>query len=104
MSQMEMTVTITGAKRFKDSIEGQPYDFTTVFCQLGLDTSTGNAVGQAGAEYKWGTSENYLKIAPLLEKGNFRAAMTLDQVTTGKVLKTIVTDVRPITQPVAQKV
>lgn len=99
---MEMTVTVTGAKRFKDIVEGKPYDSTTVFCILGMDTSTGNAIGQAGAEYKWGTSDNYALLEPLLKKGPVRAVLTLEQVTSGRVLKTIVTDVRPVTEPAAK--
>lgn len=96
---MEMTVTVTGAKRFKDTVEGKAYDSTTIFCILGLDTSTGDSIGQAGAEYKFGTSDNYQKIAPLLEKGAFRAVVTLEQLTSGKMLKTIVTNVRPVSEP-----
>lgn len=96
---MEMQVTVTGAKRFKDTVEGKAYDSTTVFCLLGMDTTTGDAVGQAGADYKWGASDNFAKIAPLLQKGPFRAVLTLDQVTNGRVQKTICVDVRPLSEP-----
>lgn len=92
---MQQQVYLTGAKYFKGDVEGKPYDSTTLFCLLSLDTSQGTAVGKASAEYKFGTSDNFAMVKNLLRNGPVSVTLEMEQVTTGKATKTIVTGIKP---------
>lgn len=95
---MQLQATLTGAKFFKDEVDGTPYDNCKLYVLLGMDTSNGRCVGQASGEYTYGTSDNYAKVADMLKAGPARVELTLDQVTSGKAIKTIVTDVKLLAQ------
>lgn len=93
-------VTITGALPSKGILEsGVPYDSTKVFVETDLDDSKG--IGTATVEYKWGTSENYQKIAHVLKaaRASGKPALfdaDLEIVTNGKTQRTQVLELRPV--------
>lgn len=91
---MQMQATLTGAKFFKDTVDGNAYDSTKLYVLLGMDTSNGRCIGQSSAEYAFGTSDNYPKVADMLKSGPARVELFMEQVTSGKTIKTIVTDVK----------
>lgn len=93
---MEQIVQLTGVKRFKGEVEGVNYDSTTLFCLLGLDSTSGNAFGKASAEYKFGSSEKFEEVKHLLRNGPVAVTLQLELVTTGKATKTIVVGLKPI--------
>lgn len=99
---MEMQATLTGAKFFKDTVEGTEYDSTKLYVLLGMDTSTGRAIGQASGEYQYGTSENWGKVKEMLKNGPVRVMLDVEQVTSGKNIKTIVNDVKLLAQAPAK--
>lgn len=85
---------VTGIKFFNDDIDGKRYDTTTVYALVGLDESQKRAKGQAGESFKCQTSALYKK----LEGFDFplNCELTLQQVTTGKIMKVELLDVRPL--------
>lgn len=91
-------VIVSGAKRINDTIDGKKYDSTTLFVQIDLDESTGNAKGQSTQPFAWGASDNFARIAHLPMP--FSAEVTIRNVTNGRgVGKQVVTDLKPL-QPV----
>ncbi|AMC34211.1 hypothetical protein [Janthinobacterium sp. B9-8] len=84
--KFKMNVTVTGAKFFNDSIEGKHYDTTTIFVLLDLDESQGRAKGLAAAEYRFPSSSLFESIKNL--PFPHEAELILNQVTSGKVVKT----------------
>ena len=87
---------VTGAKMFKDSIDGQAFDQTTLYVQMGLDETKGTAKGFATQSLGWGTSDEYHKIKHL--PFPFEAEIDMELVTTGKIQKQRVVGVKPIAQ------
>lgn len=85
---------VLGAKKFKGNVEGVDYDSTTIFLRMRQDDSKGMAVGFAGQELKFGDSTNFDKIKNMVFP--FEAEVELETITTGKQMKTIVVDFRPI--------
>lgn len=100
--QFTSQLIVTGVKRSKGEFEGTNYDSTKVYAAVSLDSTKGDAVGSAGAEYAWGNSENYLKLSSL--KFPFEATAVFEIVTNGRTQKTILLDVRPLSQPIPAKV
>ncbi len=94
MMQATMTAVVTGVKRSKGEMEGRAYDSTKIYVQMPMDQTQGNAVGMAGAEFNWGTSENFAKVAGIAFP--FQAELTIETVTNGKTMKQVVVDVQPI--------
>lgn len=92
---MHQLVQLTGVKRFKGDVDGKHYDSTTLFCLLGLDSSSGDAYGKASAQYKFGTSERFDEVKHLLRSGPVPVVLEMEQVTNGKETKTIVTGIKP---------
>lgn len=94
---------VTGVKFFTGKVEGTDYDSSTIFCLQDLDESNKTAKGQAGVDYKCGTSALYRKMQDWAFPVN--CVLTLEQTTTGKVIKTTVVDVQQVTtsQPTQQK-
>lgn len=88
--------TITGAKMFKDSIDGQAFDQTTLYVQMGLDETKGTAKGFATQALGWGTSDEYHKIKHL--PFPFEAEIEMELVTTGKQQKQRVVGLKPVAQ------
>ena len=89
------TGTVRGIKRSKGVLEnGQAYDSTKIYVDTDLDDSRGNGKGQATAEYTFGTSEEYAK----LEHNSFplECELTLEIVTTGRVQRTTVVALKPV--------
>ena len=91
-------VIISGVKRSKGVLEsGQAYDSTKVYVSTILDDSKGNGAGSATAEYTWGTSENFERIAHLFKAGKpVEFDAELEIVTNGKTQRTQVVDLRPV--------
>ncbi len=92
--RFQANIRIMGAKRSKGSMDnGQAYDSTKLFVEMDLDDSKGDAKGKSAQDYAWGTSENYGKIGHLAFP--FDAVGTFDQITTGKMMKTVLVDIKP---------
>lgn len=98
-----MKVTVTGMKASKGQLEsGQTYDSTKVYVQTRLDDSKGTAKGFATVEYNFGDSTTYDKYKHL--PFPFLAEMETEAITSGRVMKTIIISISPITQaPVTAK-
>jgi hypothetical protein len=94
--QFKTQIVVTGAKRSKGDFDGTAYDSTKIYTSTGLDTSKGDAVGEAGSEYAWGLSDNFNKIASL--SFPFQAEATMEIVSNGKSNKTIMLDLKPVQQ------
>lgn len=88
-------MTVTGMKASKGTLDdGQAYDSTKLYTLVDLDTSKGQMIGQAGAEYTFGKSDEFDKFKHL--PFPFRAHVDLEMQTNGKTSKTVVVGVRPI--------
>lgn len=92
--QFKTNARVMGASYFNDSIEGQQHDFTTIHVEMGLDESTGRAKGFAGQSMKWGDASNFAKIKHL--PFPFEAELTVELVTSGKVQKQRIVELRPL--------
>lgn len=85
---------VLGAKRSKGSLDnGNTYNSTKIYTQTQMEQKDGQ-VGFASAEFVWGDSTNFEKIAHL--KFPFPANVDIETSTNGKTLKLIVLDVQPI--------
>lgn len=87
---------VTGAKMFKDTIDGQVFDQTTLYVQMGLDETKGTGKGFATQGLGWGSSDEYHKIKHL--PFPFEAEIDMELVTTGKIQKQRVVGLKPIAQ------
>lgn len=94
--QFQSQIVVIGIKRSKGEFEGTSYDSTKVYTSTVLDASKGDAVGHAGSEYTWGKSDNFNKLATL--KFPVQCEATFEQVSTGKALKMVLIDLKPIQQ------
>lgn len=92
---------VLGAKSSKGDFEGTAYDYTLVFFQADLQEGE-NFCGQVGQSFRWGTSDNFEKLKNL--EYPLQASATLEQVSNGKSMVTIIKDLVPVKPPVAQKV
>lgn len=92
--QFQTRLVVQGAKKFKDSIDGTPFDMTTLFIQMTLDDSKGNAKGFAAQTMQWGTSEEFDKIKHLAFP--FEADATVELVTSGKQQKQRILNLKPV--------
>lgn len=89
-----MLATVTGMKGSKGTYEGVSYDSTTVFVQVKLDDSKGTAKGHATGEYKFGDASTFDKYKHL--PFPFQAEIELETVTSGRVMKTVITALKPL--------
>ena len=87
---------VLGAKSSKGEYNGRPYDSTTIFFHADLQDGD-NFVGQVGEQIKWGTSANFEKIKHL--EFPLQAEATLEQVSNGKCMVTILKDLGPTKKP-----
>lgn len=87
-------IKIIGMKKSKGEVEGNNYDHTTMYTEVGLDDSKGTAKGQAGAEYRLGLSTEYDKYAHL--PFPFLANCEMEIVTSGKEQKTLMRTCVPV--------
>lgn len=94
------TMVVLGAKSSKGEYNGRLFDSTTLFYKADLQDGD-NFVGEVGEQIKWGTSANFEKIKhldfPLI------AEATLEQVSNGKTMLTIVKDLVPQNKAVQSK-
>jgi hypothetical protein len=95
-------VVVIGAKCFKGDVqsdrggENKHYDSTTIFIQMKMGGD--NNAGYTQVEYKWGSSQNFIKIRDL--SFPFQAEIDTDEEANAKgIAKTIVNDLKPIAQP-----
>lgn len=91
--QNKIRATVLGAKYFNDTVDGKPYNSTTLFVALPLDESRGTAKGFAVTEMKWGDSTNFERIKSL--KFPLAGDMVVEDVTSGKATKRVCVDFRP---------
>lgn len=95
--QFKSNGRVTGAKFFKDSVEGKAYDSTTVYVEVGLDERSGAAKGSATTGFAWGDSGNYQRIKHL--PFPFEAELTYELLTNGKgQSKQVLVDLKPLKQ------
>ncbi len=87
-------IKIIGMKKSKGDYEGNPYDNTTMYTEVGLDDSKGMAKGNAGTEYRFGLSTEYEKYAHL--PFPFIANCEMEIVTSGKEQKTLMRTCVPV--------
>lgn len=89
---------VVGAKAFRDTVEGKPYDSTTLFVQMELDERNGNAKGYAVNEMKWGVSDNFHAIKH--NEFPIQCELEIELVTSGKAQKQVVVACKPIARVV----
>ena len=92
--RFQSEVIVHGMKRSKGDFEGAVYDSTKFYIENDLDDRTGNAWGKATTEYSLGTSEVAEKYKHL--PFPFKAVGTFSQVTTGKVVKIVLEELKPV--------
>ncbi len=93
---MSQLAKVMGMKANKGSMDnGQAYDSTKVYIETKLDESKGNAKGFVSAEYNLGLSVEYQRFNHLTFP--FMANVTFEQVSSGKLQKTVIADLQPIT-------
>ena len=102
--QFESKVNVLGMKANKGTLDsGQAYESTKVYIETPLDESRGNARGYAVAEYTLGKAEEFekYKILPF----PFEGIANFEIVTTGKVQRTVIVDLRPanVDKPIPKK-
>jgi hypothetical protein len=98
--RFQSEVVVRGIKRSKGSMDGVAYDSTKFYIDTDLDDRTGNAVGVATTEYSMGTSDEFPKYSQI--PCPFKAIGSFSQVTTGKVTKIVLEELKP-TAAVAPK-
>ncbi len=91
--KFQSQVTVHGMKRAKGEMEGVKYDSTKFYIETDLDDSKGNAKGKATVEYAMGTSDEYTMFEKL--PFPFQAMASFSQVTTGKVMKIVLEELKP---------
>lgn len=93
MMEFKNTVKILGAKSvdFKTD-DGRHYDHVTLFCEIPLDQSQGNALGNGCETFNWQDRQNLV----LLKQHKFpvNAEITFEMVTSGKSMKYVVKEVK----------
>jgi len=85
---------VHGMKRSKGEFEGKAFDSTKFYIETDLDDRTGNAKGKATMEYSMGDSGVFSEYEKL--PFPFKAQGTFAQVTTGKVTKIALEELKPI--------
>ena len=89
MMQFQNKVKILGAKSVDFKTEdGRHYNHVALYCEMPLDQSQGNTVGNACEIFNWQDSTNLV----LLRQHKFplEADITFEAVTTGKSMKYVV--------------
>lgn len=99
--RFQAEVIVEGIKRSKGEMEGVKYDSTKFYVKTDLDDRTGNAKGSATTEYSMGTSEEFAKYEHL--PFPFKGMGTFNQVTTGKVTKLVLEELKPTAMAPAPK-
>ncbi len=87
-------IKVIGMKKSKGDYEGNAYDNTTVYTEVGLDDSKGTAKGSAGADYRLGLSTEFDKFAHL--PFPFLADCEMEIVSSGKEQKTLMRTCVPV--------
>lgn len=94
--RMQSQVKVLGMKSNKGSMDnGSSYDSTKVYVETPLDESRGNAKGFAVAEYTFGLSTEFDRFKN--QTYPFMATAHFEFVTTGKMQKTQLVDLQPLT-------
>ena len=89
MMQFQNKVKILGARSVDFKTEdGRHYNHVALYCEIPLDQSQGNTVGNACEIFNWQDSTNLV----LLRQHKFplEANITFEAVTTGKSMKYVV--------------
>lgn len=95
-------VKILGMKSSKGSLEnGVSYDFTKVFVETELDSTSGTAKGYAVEDYKFGKSDNFGGFKHL--EFPFVADAEFDLVTSGSKSVTNIVSIVPVARVQPQK-
>lgn len=59
MSIITQKATILGVKKFQGTVDGKQYDTCTVYMMTDTDVESGNALGYASNEMRFGDSSNF---------------------------------------------
>ena len=86
--QMQIQGQIMGVKRFSGQIEGKNFDYCRVIVATPLDSSQGNALGSATAEYDFGASTNFEQFKA--HQFPFDANLSIEVVTNASRLRAAV--------------
>jgi len=92
--RFQSEVIVQGIKRSKGEMDGVKYDSTKFYIDTDLDDRSGNAKGKATTEYSMGSSDEYEHYAHL--PFPLKAMGTFSQVTTGKVTKIVLEELKPV--------
>lgn len=87
-------VNVTGIKRAKGDFEGTAYDSTTIYIEVGMDETQGNARGMATQDFKIGTSAEYDKFVSIPLP--FKAMAEFELTTNGKTQRQRVVSLVPV--------
>ena len=94
--RMQSQVKVLGMKSNKGQMDnGSSYDSTKVYLETPLDETRGNAKGFAVAEYNFGLSNEFDRFKN--QSFPFMATASFEFVTTGKMQKTQLVDLQPLT-------
>ena len=94
--RFQTQVKVMGIKFFNDEIEGKLINQTTIYVETALDDSRGSAKGFAVSEYKYPDSSLFESIKHL--NYPLDAQLDLEIVTSGKLQKTVLRGMKPLTQ------
>ena len=95
--QMQIQGQIMGVKRFSGQIEGKNFDYCRVIVATPLDSTQGNALGSATAEYDFGASTNFEQFKA--HQFPIDANLSVEVVTNGKTQKLKITAFQPKNTP-----
>ncbi len=85
---------VVGIKASKGKMDnGMEFDSTRVYALADLDSSKGNARGQAAAEYLFGDSKNFEPFRHAEFPGVYD--VTIEMLTNGKVQRAVIVDMKP---------
>lgn len=92
--KFQTQIYVVGIKASKGKMDnGTEFDSTKVYALADLDTSKGNARGQASAEYLFGDSKSFEPF----KHAEFPALydVTIEMLTNGKTQKATILDMKP---------
>lgn len=93
--KFQTEIKVLGMKASKGELDnGMAYDSTKVYCETSMDTSKGNALGFACAEYQLGSSAEFEKYRHM--GFPFMARCEMELVTNGKTQKTVMRSCVPL--------
>ena len=87
---MTYPATLLGAKKFKGDIDGNHIDSCSLLVATPLPSQSGNSVGFTAATMKFGSSQNFERVAGLSYP--VEVNLTVEMTSTGKGMVPVVMD------------